>query len=660
MVTDKLNLVDLRNLNVQGRSITPHSDIGRYCPGHTSEMIKTHCLTFLLTFLLTLQPSVTVSARSPHQDTTLRGVTEVSSSVMDLPPVTVTAGLTKLKPALAPFSVAVIDASDIKALPVRAVSDALAYVQGVDLRRRGPLGVQSDVTIRGGTFEQAAIMIEGMRLNDVQTGHNTFSIPLLPSDIERIEVIKGGAARALGAGAMDGAVNIILKQPGASPTIGVGLMGGDASYQEGQLSASAATGSIVHRLSAQAMRHSGWIPSSDVEMQSVLYVASTELESAKAQLIVGATNKAFGANGFYTPRFPEQWEHVTTFIAGATLDSKIASDVDLLVRGLTRLNDDEFRLKRRDPAFYTNTHRTEQYLAQIGLTHHSSYGTTSVLIEGGSDWINSSNLGTHRRLRGSGIVEAVRTWGPLRLTLGGGLLTFSDRAPLPTGGLDLSYRLDSASASIDILFISLQTNGRIPTYTDLYYRDPATTGNPLLTLETARTAELGYRHTAEGITISAALFHRNGRNMIDYAIDTAGKGTAGNISTVNVTGLDVSATWNLGHSILHHIRIGLVYQSLESSATTRTRYIANNLRTQGVFETRWQLPLDIRGTYTMRVIERVTDPTIHVVHDVRLQKKLSPFTITIEATNLSNATYIEAAWVPVPPRWARAGLDWSL
>lgn len=613
-------------------------------------------LLLLPNIALCAEMSTAVTTQALHQVDT----TKQNTRIAVLPSVTVTAGLTQLKPALAPFSLAVIDASDIKALPIRAVSDALAYVQGVDLRRRGPLSVQSDVTIRGGTFEQTAIMIEGMRLNDVQTGHNTFSIPLLPSDIERIEVVKGGAARALGAGAMDGAVNIILRQPGADPTISLGLMGGDAAYQEGRLSASVATGSIVHRLSAQALRHSGWIPSSDVELQSVLYTASTLLDDGKAQILVGATNKAFGANGFYSPRFPEQWEHVTTILAGGTLEKTIADDIDFRLRGLARMNDDEFRLKRNDPAFYTNKHRTEQYLLQSGMTIHESNGSTSLMLEGGSDWINSSNLGTHRRLRGSVILEAVRMWGQLRGTLGGGILTFSDRVPLPTGGLDLSYRLDPESASISIVFLSLQVNGRIPSYSDLYYRDLTTTGNPLLRLETARTAELGYRHTADRMTISAALFHRNGRDMIDFAIDTAGKATATNISTVNFTGLDVSATWNLDLWALRHLRIGLVYQSLVSSAPSRTRYIADNLRTQGVVETRWQLPLDITGTYIMRVVERVTDPIIHVVHDVRLQKQIRPFTITLEATNLSNASYIETGWVPVPPRWARVGVDWSL
>lgn len=584
----------------------------------------------------------------------------VDSTIIAMQQVTVTAGLTRLHPALAPFSVAVLRAEDLQAQPVRAVSDALAYVQGVDLRQRGPLGVQSDVSIRGGTFEQTAIMIEGMRLNDVQTGHNTFSIPILPSDIERIEVVKGGAARALGAGAMDGAVNIVLKRPSAQPSVHASIMGGDASFMEGRLSASIGTGDMSHRVSAQAMRHAGWIPSSDVELQSVLYHGSLDLGDGRAGVLLGATNKAFGANGFYTPRFPEQWEKVTTYLGGVNVDLPLASDIDLVVRGLARINHDEFRLKRNDPAFYTNTHRTEQYLAQVGMTTRSQKGSSSLLFEGGTDAINSSNLGVHDRLRGSIIGETVRHFGDLRLGFSGGILAFSDRTPLTTGGVDVSYRLDLHDQAVTLLYLSAQSNGRIPTYTDLYYRDPTTTGNPLLKLERARTIEFGVRRTAADYTISAAVYTRDGSNMIDYAIDTAGMARAENISNVDVLGVDLSGSANVDLGWLHFLRLGVLYQSLTTSAPTRTRYVADNLRSQAVLESRWVLPAEIRATYIARLVERVTQPTMYVLHDVRLWRSFGPITLTAEATNLSSEHFVETGFVAIPPRWARIGIAYSL
>jgi len=577
------------------------------------------------------------------------------TTVYRLPPVTVIASISRMDPIHAPFSLAVVNAEDIQAQPIRAVSDVLAYIPGVDLRQRGPLGVQSDIAIRGGTFEQTAIMIDGLRLNDVQTGHNTFSIPFLPTDIERIEVVKGGAARALGAGAMDGAVNIVLKQPTAKPSLHVSLMGGDASYREARLSASIGSETLTHRVSAQVMEHAGWVPSSDVSLQTAMYNGQLMLGETRASVILGLSNKAFGANGFYTPNFPEQWEKVTTMIGGATFDAPLTDNIDVSLRALARLNDDEFRLKRDDPSFYTNTHTTQQYTAQARVTRSDGDRATSLLLEGGSDAIKSSNLGEHARVRGSIIVEHVERFGDLRLTLGGGVVAFSDRQPLPTGGVDVSYLLSQAGMTSDMLYGSVQTNGRVPTYTDLYYEDPATTGNPNLVPERATTAEVGYRHATSTTSLSIALYARDGKNMIDYAIDSAGNASAENITDVDVRGIDCSYSMQLKLGPLAFLRIGVMYQDVRASARTTTAYVADNLRTQGILETRWMLPFDIRAAYIARAVERVTKPTVYVVHDIRLMRTFGSVTITAEATNLTDQRFIETGWVVVPPRWARLG-----
>jgi iron complex outermembrane receptor protein len=591
-----------------------------------------------------------LDARSLQPDSTRR-----DTAVYQLAPVTVISSISRMDPIHAPFSLAVVKAEDIQAQPIRAVSDVLAYIPGVDLRQRGPLGVQSDIAIRGGTFEQTAIMIDGLRLNDVQTGHNTFSIPFLPTDIERIEVVKGGAARSLGSGAMDGAVNIVLKRPTSEPSLQASIMGGDASYREARLSASIGSDVMTHRISAQYMEHAGWVPSSDVALQTAMYNGVLTLGETRTSVILGLSNKAFGASRFYTPNFPEAWEKITTMIGGATLDAPLTDNIDVSLRALARVNDDEFRLKRDDPAFYTNTHRTQQYTVQGRLTRRDEDRATSLLVDAGSDAINSSNLGKHDRVRGSAIIEHVERFGNLRITLGGGVVAFSDRLPLPTGGVDASYILSQEASSTDIVFGSVQTNGRIPTYTDLYYSDPVTTGNPNLVLERATTAEVGYRHATASSMLNVALYARDGRNMIDYVFDSAGNSTAENITTVEIRGLDASYSTTLALGPLSYLRVGLMYQSVKGSAAARTSFVADNLRTQVIVETRWQLPFDIQASYIPRLIERVTTPTLYLVHDVRLMRTFGIVTITAEATNLTDQRYVETGWVVVPPRWARLG-----
>jgi iron complex outermembrane receptor protein len=110
-------------------------------------------------------------------------------------------------------SMYVITKSQLASLPVQSVAEALTYVPGVDIRQRGPMGIQTDIGIRGGTFDQTLILINGVKVSDPQTGHHSFNLPLNLDNIERIEVLKGQGARIYGQNAFNGAINIITKVP---------------------------------------------------------------------------------------------------------------------------------------------------------------------------------------------------------------------------------------------------------------------------------------------------------------------------------------------------------------------------------------------------------------------------------------------------------------
>ena len=105
----------------------------------------------------------------------------------------------------------VLTATQIAQLPVATVTEALQYVPGLDLRQRGPRGVQADLSIRGGSFEQVLVLVDGIKLTDPQTGHHTLNIPVPLENVERIEVLKGPGARLYGQNAFAGAINIVTK-----------------------------------------------------------------------------------------------------------------------------------------------------------------------------------------------------------------------------------------------------------------------------------------------------------------------------------------------------------------------------------------------------------------------------------------------------------------
>ena len=106
----------------------------------------------------------------------------------------------------------IITAKDIKNSAATNVADLLQQVTGIDIRRRGTGGGQSDLYIRGGGFDQTLLLIDGIKMDDAQTGHHTMNGVLPIEVIERIEIIKGPAARIFGQNAFTGAINIVTKK----------------------------------------------------------------------------------------------------------------------------------------------------------------------------------------------------------------------------------------------------------------------------------------------------------------------------------------------------------------------------------------------------------------------------------------------------------------
>ncbi len=115
-----------------------------------------------------------------------------------------------------PFSktsrtITLITSEDIVKSSATNVADLLQNVAGIDVRRRGIDGMQSDLYIRGGNFDQTLVLIDGVKMDDAQTGHHSMNAILSLDNIERIEILKGPAARIYGQNAFTGAINIVTK-----------------------------------------------------------------------------------------------------------------------------------------------------------------------------------------------------------------------------------------------------------------------------------------------------------------------------------------------------------------------------------------------------------------------------------------------------------------
>ena len=134
-----------------------------------------------------------------------------------------------------------IDAQEIKSSANQTIADILEFAINIDNRERGGQGVQSDISIRGGTFEQTLILLNGIKLNDPQTGHHNLNIPISPEIIERIEVSTGGASRIYGNYAYCGIINIITKK---EITNSMTLSKGQNNFNHGELNFSLSNNKI--------------------------------------------------------------------------------------------------------------------------------------------------------------------------------------------------------------------------------------------------------------------------------------------------------------------------------------------------------------------------------------------------------------------------------
>jgi len=167
-------------------------------------------------------------------------------------------------------SIFVVTREQLQQMPVQSLNEALSYVPGVDMRQRGPAGVQADVSIRGGTFEQTLVLINGIKMSDPQTGHHLMNLPLDIDNVERIEVLKGPAARIYGQNAFSGAINIVTKVPSEPVAVFSGYAG-DFETFGGSISAALPGKTYGQYLAVSRDQSGGYRTNSDYEITNAFY-----------------------------------------------------------------------------------------------------------------------------------------------------------------------------------------------------------------------------------------------------------------------------------------------------------------------------------------------------------------------------------------------------
>lgn len=401
-------------------------------------------------------------------------------------------------------AVTIIDSTEISRYS--SIAEALKYIAGMDMKIRGD-NIQADPSIRGSTFQQVLVMIDGVRVNDPQTGHHNLNIPVPLSEIERIEILHGSASSLYGSDACGGVINIITKKSaGIAGGFGLGSFG----YKDyfGKL----ATNEVSIDFAAKSS--DGHEPGYEYSQYNLGAKFNANIaNSYKCTLFSGFLNKTFGAKNFYAP-YPS-WEANRTFVASLNNYWFVLPWFMLNPVLSFRTHIDTFVLDVENPSFYANRHQSYTYGLQIMA--HLNFKNLGYLITGLEifrDSLNSTRLGERRRQRISLFGQIEKKLLKERMILSAGLRNdyYYNIKNSVNPHISLAYKL----LPLLKLNFSAGSSFRVPTFTELYYQDPANKGDSLLKSESAYEYEMGINYFRKNTSASATFYVRNTMDNIDW------------------------------------------------------------------------------------------------------------------------------------------------
>ena len=301
-------------------------------------------------------------------------------------------------------SITIIEAEQIQSSPASSLAELLQQEAGVDIRRRGPMGSQADLYIRGGSFDQTLLLIDGIKLEDAQTGHHTLNAAIPLELIERIEIIKGPAARVYGQNAFTGAINIVTKSD-FNDGLDLRFSGGSFEQINGGFTAYKALDNSAHMVHVSRYTSRGYRYNTDYDQSNYTLKSTFNKRTQPINFLASLSERAFGANGFYaSPAATDQFESTQTSLVGVQTQVKRKGWI-WTPRVYWRRNQDEYIYLRNDPTVYRNLHTTNKLAAELHGQWDNSWGTTGIGLDLAQTYLSSNNLGNRSRFASTLFIE---------------------------------------------------------------------------------------------------------------------------------------------------------------------------------------------------------------------------------------------------------------
>lgn len=576
--------------------------------------------------------------------------------------------------------VTVITQKDIEHLKVNNINELLLSLASVDVQTRGTHGVQSDVSLRGGNFDQTAILLNGVNITNPHTGHYSLDIPINISDIEKIEILKGPAAIIYGASAFSGGINIITKKS-IKKSLNAQIEGGQHGYYNANTSISKQLDNVENYLSVGYKHSDGYIDNTDYDIINALYQNRWNINSQnKIDFMVGYNQKSYGASTFYSAKYPNQHDKTKSFLCSVKGLFALSDNLTIIPTAYYNLHTDEFELIK--DVSKPNHHKSNV----LGNNVTIRYKYNNFKLNFGSDVryeeILSNVLGNpisihgnydhgNERINFSYFLQGNYAYKNLLITLG--VMSFQNTAIQQDifnfyPSLNINWRIKNSE-----LYLSANTSSRLPSFTELYYKDAVHEANNKLKQEKSQSIEIGFKNYNHILISSISAYYMHGNNMIDWMKNNATdeKWLSRNLNELNkygvdvegkvflneiITTLDSKCSMKIGYSFLWQDQADVDYIS-----SYALNYLKHKITAGLSLPIISDLTLNLNARYCVREgsyidysnsvngEEKKYEP--YFVMDCNIDYAINKFTFYVNLTNILDKRYYDIGNIPQSGFW---------
>ncbi len=585
--------------------------------------------------------------------------------------------------------VQVINRKDIEASSAQSVNDLLKLSAGVDVRQRGGFGIQTDIGVNGGNSDQLTVLLNGVNITNPHTGHLTVDLPVNVDDIERIEILEGGASRVYGSSAFCGAINIVTRAEKKN-SANAHLAAGSYGTWGGNANGTIISNNFNNRISAGHTESDGNCNNDFIKSNIYWQGAfSSTLLDVKAQ--AGFSTMNYGANTFYGTGSKTQYEENRRIIT--SIQAEYKGKVHILPQVYWNRSLDHYVWTRSNPEAYQNFHQTNVYGANINAHTTWALGKTAIGFEYRSENILSTRLGKEIQDGKSYKVpnhdeyykykDSRSNYGlylehdilldNLSISLG----VLANKNTSVDGGMRLYPGIDVSWEIAEGLRVygSFNQSLRTPTFTDLYYDGPGLKGYANLKPEKSTDYSVGINYGNRLISAQLKGFYRKGTDMIDWVkvkgenihttansdIDDIGAEALVRLNFANEYGAK-SFIQNITFSYCYNYKYRVNEEQAELYVSQlqflRHKFVTSlNHRIVSHLTAQWDFTLKSRnGEFFNAITETEQKYGTFTNLDMRINWAEPKYDIYVSLNNVLNRKYFDIANVEQPGLWVMGGV----